>query len=317
MRNFLVYKFPRYFKPIFPLRTIGKKRLFSLLFAFVMTLLITKVLEATFVVKIPVFGFHDIVNIENKPGAFPLPPELKSDYYQQDLEAFLDNLVRDNYWFLSTQELYDYYLSKPSQVLPPEHRHQKKVMITFDDGYKSVYTNLLPILEKLENKYGKKIKVVLFVNPGFIGRRGKTLDKANCKELREGFEKGFYDLQSHGLNHENLTKISGKALVRELEQAQIKLRKCTQDLDPNQTVASHLAYPYGAVNKEVDKYVSKYYLSGYLYNSLSLKLGFWGTNPYRIPRLTANKKHSVERLTTMAAGGWLRSLIRSKFKVIE
>ena len=317
MRNFLVDKFPRYFKPVFTIGTIRKKRLFSFLFAFLLTLLIAKAIEATLVVKIPVFGFHDIVDIQNERKNLLLQPELKSDYYQPDLEAFLENLVRDNYWFISTQELYDYYLSKPYKPLPPEHRQQKKVMITFDDGYKSVYTNLLPILEKLENKYGKKVKVVLFVNPGFIGRRGKTLDKANCQELREGFQKGFYDLQSHGLNHENLTTISVKALDRELAQAQIKLRKCTQGLDPDGTVGSHIAYPYGAVNKEVDKYVSRYYLSGYLYNSLTLKLGLFGANRYRIPRLTANKKHSVQRLTTMAAGGWLRGLIRSKFKVIE
>jgi hypothetical protein len=55
------------------------------------------------------------------------------------------------------------FLTK-SQQIPPEHIGQKPIMLSFDDGYKNIYTNLLPILEKLETKYGRKVKVVLFVN---------------------------------------------------------------------------------------------------------------------------------------------------------
>jgi len=314
MGNFLLNKLPGYFEPALILK---RKRLVSFLLALLLTIVITKVILAIVIVKIPIFGFHNIVDIQNSQEMSPLRPAFQSDYSQQDLEFFLDNLVRDNYWFMSAQELYDYYLSNPKKALPPEHHDQKKVMITFDDGYKSVYTHLLPILEKLEEKYGKKAKVVLFINPAFIGNRGTILDKANCQELREGFKKGFYDLQSHGLNHENLILIPAKALDRELGEAQIQLRKCTQDLEAVQTVGSHIAYPYGAVNKLAEKYVKKYYLSGYLYNSLTLKFGFFPTNKYHIPRLTANKKHSVNKLTRMAAGGWLRNLIRNKFRVIE
>ncbi|HLO52556.1 MAG TPA: polysaccharide deacetylase family protein [Kamptonema sp.] len=314
MGNFLLNKLPAYFATAF---IIKRKRLISFVLAFILTLIVNKVVAAIVTVKISIFGFHDIVDIYNTKELPPLRPAFQSDYAQQDLELFLDNLVRENYWFMSAQELYDYYLSNPKKPLPPEHRYQKKVMITFDDGYKSVYTHLLPILERLEAKYGKKAKVVLFINPGFIGHHGTILDKANCQELREGFQKGFYDLQSHGLNHENLIMIPVKSLDRELGEAQIQLRKCTQGLDAAQTVGVHIAYPYGAVNKVAEKYVAKYYLSGYLYNSLTLKFGFFPTNKYYIPRLTANKKQSVTRLTRMAAGGWLRNLIRNKFRVIE
>ena len=184
-------------------------------------------------------------------------------------------------------------------------------MITFDDGYKSIYTHVLPILEKLENKYGKKVKVVVFINPGFLGHRGVVLDKVNCRNLRDGFKKGFFDIQSHGLNHQDLTKISEKELERELHEAQIRLRKCTQGLDPNQTVAAHLAYPFGAVNKLVQEYVSRYYLSGYLYNSLTFKIRKH-INQYQISRLTINKKQSVKKLMRIAAGGWFRGLIGNR-----
>ena len=227
----------------------------------------------------------------------------------QKLEPFLESLVANNYWFLSTQELYDYFVANPQKIVPAEYRDRKKVMIAFDDGNKSIYTHLLPMLEKLEKKYGTKNKAVVFINSGFLGPHNSLIKKVKCQDLRDGFKKGFYDIQSHGLNHENLTKISLEALDRELSEDQIRLRKCTQDLDPNQTIASHIAYPFGAVNKQVDKYVTKYYKSGYLYDSLKLKLRFWSHNKYRISRLTVNSKHSAKRLINLASGNWLHKLI--------
>ncbi|MDQ2097226.1 MAG: polysaccharide deacetylase family protein [Tychonema bourrellyi B0820] len=305
MVNFLVHKLPEYFQPI----TIRKKRIISFLLAFILTLISYQVILELITVEIPIFGFHDIVDIQNPQEIPPQRRDFPGDYSQQNLEPFLESLVSHNYWFLSTQELYDYFLASPQKIVPAEYRDRKKVIITFDDGNKSIYTHLLPILEKLENKYGTKNKAVVFINSGFFNTDNSLIKKVNCEELRDGFKKGFYDIQSHGLNHENLTKISLEALDRELAEDQIRLRKCTQDLDPNQTIASHIAYPFGAVNKQVDKYVAKYYKSGYLYNSLKLKLRFFPPNKYRVSRLTVNSKHSAKRLINLASGNWLHKLI--------
>ena len=305
MVNFLVHKLPEYFQPI----TIRKKRIISFLLAFILTLISYQVILELITVEIPIFGFHDIVDIQNPQEIPPQRQDFPGDYSQQKLEPFLESLVANNYWFLSTQELYDYFLASPQKIVPAEYRDRKKVIITFDDGNKSIYTHLLPILEKLENKYGTKNKAVVFINSGFFNTDNSLIKKVNCEDLRDGFKKGFYDIQSHGLNHENLTKISLKALDRELAEDQIRLRKCTQDLDPNQTIASHIAYPFGAVNKQVDKYVAKYYKSGYLYNSLKLKLRFFPPNKYRVSRLTVNSKHSAKRLINLASGNWLHKLI--------
>jgi poly-beta-1,6-N-acetyl-D-glucosamine N-deacetylase len=306
MVNFLVRKLPKYLQPVI---TIQKKRIISLLLAFILTLISSQVILEFITVEIPIFGFHDIVNIQNPNERSPQRPDFPGDYSQQNLATFLEYLVSNNYWFLSSQELYDYFLANPKQEVPAEYRDRKKVMITFDDGNKTIYTHLLPILEQLQNKYGTKNKAVVFINSGFLGRPNSLIKKVNCQDLRDGLQKGFYDIQSHGLNHENLTKISLKALDRELSEDQIRLRKCTQDLDPNQTVASHIAYPFGAVNKQVDQYVAKYYFSGYLYDSLKLKLRFFPHNKYRISRLTVNSKHSAKRLISLASGNWLHKLI--------
>ena len=305
MVNFLVDKLPEYFQPI----TIRKKRILNFFLAFLLTLISYQVILELITVEIPIFGFHDIVDLQNPQEIPPQRRDFPGDYSQQKLAPFLESLVANNYWFLSTQELYDYFLANPKKEMPGEYRDRKKVMISFDDGNKSIYTHLLPMLEKLEKKYGTKNKAVVFVNSGFLGADNSLIKKVNCQDLRDGFKKGFYDIQSHGLNHENLTKISLKSLDRELSEDQLRLRKCTQDLDPNQTIASHIAYPFGAVNKQVDKYVAKYYKSGYLYDSLKLKLRLFPPNKYRISRLTVNSKHSAKRLINLASGSWLHKLI--------
>ncbi|WP_320073194.1 polysaccharide deacetylase family protein [Nostoc sp. MG11] len=175
-------------------------------------------------------------------------------------------------------------------------------MISFDDGYKTVHTNLLPILYKFEKKYGRKVKVVLFINPGNLTSKN-SVNSAHlgCQELREGFKKGFYDIQSHGMNHKNLANLPRHQLVNELLKARTELRKCTQDLDIEQTVASHFAYPYGAYNKQVKYYVSKYYLSSYLYNDQILNYSCL-KDYYKIPRLIVNRQKSTKQLIEIAQG---------------
>jgi len=278
----------------------SKNFLIRLWLAFIVVLATIWLILNLTAAKIPLLGFHTIIDIhkqEDRP--FQASVFQAMNYFKPDMEVLLDYLVQQNYWFISAQELYDYFLTK-SQQIPPEHIGQKPIMLSFDDGYKNIYTNLLPILEKLETKYGRKVKVVLFVNPGTLADyQSNASIHMTCKDLRLGLAKGFYDIQSHGLNHKKLTELSTEDLIVEVAEAQAKLRKCTQDLDPNQTVAAHLAYPYGASNKKVEEYASKYYLSGYLYNSKIMKLG-WVRNNYQIPRLSINWSKAPSRLIEMA-----------------
>ncbi|HAZ48230.1 MAG TPA: polysaccharide deacetylase [Cyanobacteria bacterium UBA11369] len=248
--------------------------------------------------RIPILGFHSIIDNPPPNNNAGTKQPLDSDYTKQDLQQFLDYLVRQDFWFLSTQDLYDYFIAK-SKPLPPERIGQRPIMISFDDSYKTYYTNLLPILELLEQTYNKKVKVVLFLNPGLLAKdQTKSTTHLNCGDLREGFRKGFFDLQSHGQTHKDLTKLNPQDLDFELSESKKQLIECTEGLD-NKTVGIHLAYPYGHVNKQVEAAVAKYYLSGYLYNSRMFKLG-WLRSQYQIPRLTVNRERTPEKLIKMA-----------------
>lgn len=272
----------------------------SLVLGFLISLAITFLLSYFTAPRIPLLGFHGIIDSE-KPAPISVqrkvPPEM--DYDKRDLEIFLEYLIHNKYWFITPQNLYEYFLIH-SQEIPPEHLGERPIMLSFDDGYKTIHTNLLPLLEKLEKKYAQKVKVVLFVNSGTLAKSKSPYEThMRCQELREGYKKGFYDVQSHGWNHKNLTKLNNQELTDELSKAQTELRACLKDLDPMQQVASHIAYPYGDSNQKVESYASRYYLSSYLYNSRILR-SCWLRDYYQIPRLTVNRRKSPNQLIQMA-----------------
>jgi peptidoglycan/xylan/chitin deacetylase (PgdA/CDA1 family) len=292
-----------WFKALSPMQIKRNKtlsfllRILSVSFAL---LLATSILSYITAPKVPILGFHGIYD-RNQPnvGMMQNPIAKRMSYPMQDMEILLDHLLSHHYWFLSAQELYDFFITE-NQEIPPEHIGQKPIVLSFDDSYKSIDTNLLPILEKLEMRYGKKAKAILFLNPGTLSKPGyPSTTYLSCEDLRAGFTKGFYDIQSHGLTHKNLTQIAVPDLNIELAQAQTQLRGCMAGLAPAEAIAAHIAYPYGASNRQVEKAAAQYYSSGFLYNSRILRF-CWLKNRYAISRLTVNREKSAERLIQMA-----------------
>ncbi len=257
--------------------------------------ILTWMLINTLAFKIPIFGFHNIIDGQ-------VEKENYLDYTKTDLAKFLTHIVQGDYWVLDTNELYKYFLTK-SQPIPPQHIGQKPIIITFDDGYKSMRQYVLPLLEELETepKAGETVKVVLFVNPNSVKRaeKGASDKYMNCQDIRDGFTKGYFDIQGHGYSHRILPKLNEKELIFELSGGKEILKGCLSGVENTETIANHLAYAYNKSNGRVRQYTARYYLSGYLYNNRTLRLGWW-TNPYRIPRLRAFRSDSPEKLIRLA-----------------
>ncbi len=284
----------------FLFRLLHKTKIIYLVLIFLISIGISGWTVESYFVRIPILGFHDIVDIQNPAELPPRRNAFSTDYTKQDLAVFLEYLVEENYWFLSSQDLYLYFIEK-SKPIPPQHEGQKPIMITFDDGYKGVHTNALPIIEKLSFIYKEKGKFVLFVNPHFLGvdMGGEFLPHTSCNDLREGYKKGFYDIQSHGFSHKNLTTLNGKNLELEISKSKLILRKCMNNLDKNKLVGAHIAYPYGASDREVESILPKYHLTGFLYDDNLLRVSRLRNN-YRISRMTVSKDMSPTDLIRIA-----------------
>ncbi len=271
--------------------------------AFLLGLILVMIGGELLIEKIAIFGFHDIIEIDNPRNQPPQRPEFSADYSINKFEAFLRELVARNYWFLSSQDLYNYYFKTPPDPIPVNYKSRPKVMVTIDDGYREAHLNVLPLLEQLHRETVEKLTVVWFINSSFMGVPGSYLEHASCEELREGVIRGYYDIQSHGANHDNLTLISEEEVHKEVGRSQQELRDCLAGLEGTETVANHISYPFGAIDDNALEIVKLYHQSGYLYNTRSLRLTPF-RDPYFIPRQTVNRNTSVGRLLRLAAGGW-------------
>ncbi len=269
-----------------------KSKFYGLLISAITAIIIAlNLLSNHYLLSIPIYGFHGIYNRET-------PNHKKSsasylDYSVKDINQLIIYLVENNYWFLSTQEFYDYFLVKSSPI-PYGKRKAKPVMLTFDDGYKNIDLYLLPLLTEIQEKYNKPIKIVLFINPKFIeqNKQNQKIKYLQCQDLQKGVERGIYDVQSHGFSHRDLTKLDLNQLNYELQKSQTSLQTC---LGKHNSVALHFAYPYDRVNSGVEVQTSKYYLSAFRFNSRFRKILFKKNN-YTIPRIGVSQQDSLEKL---------------------
>ena len=130
-------------------------------------------------------------------------------------------------------------LQDAKQPLP-----DKSVIITVDDGHRSVYTELLPLIRQY------KIPVTLFIYPSAISNASYALTWEQLHELQET---GLVDIQSHTYWHPNF-KIEKKRLSPDAYQAFIKV----QLEKSRQVLAQHLGYtpnqiawPFGIYDDEL------------------------------------------------------------------
>ncbi len=118
------------------------------------------------------------------------------------------------------------------------------VSITFDDNYKSQYTNALPKLTTHD------LKSTLYV---------VTSDVGNTDYMTEldllAFKNQGHEIASHTVNHPDLTTMNASQIDAELLNSKNWLENLYGPV-------YDFAYPYGAYNSTVTNEVSKYYISG-------------------------------------------------------
>jgi peptidoglycan/xylan/chitin deacetylase (PgdA/CDA1 family) len=127
--------------------------------------------------------------------------------------------------------------------------NNKVVILTFDDGWKSQYSNAIPVL----NKYG--FKATFFIICNFVGVYDPEIkeERMSWKDI-ETLHNAGYDIETHTMNHANLTKLSANKLNFEVGQS----KQCLRDHSINSTI---MATPFDAGwnNATVINIISKYF----------------------------------------------------------
>ncbi|MGP0072825.1 MAG: polysaccharide deacetylase family protein [Bryobacteraceae bacterium] len=188
--------------------------------------------------RVPILVYHRF-------GSGPAGP---TTIRTTNFQSHLNFLAENGYRVIRLRELVDFLLGH-APAPPP-----RSVVITVDDGHRSVYTELFPLVKN------RRIPVTLFIYPSAISHASYAL---TWPELRELTASGLFDAQSHTYWHPNF-KIERRRLERQkyqefaafqLTQSKLTLERmlgCRVDL---------LAWPFGIYDDELIQMAAQ---SGYV-----------------------------------------------------
>ncbi len=153
------------------------------------------------------------------------------------------------------QEQLDIMRDKGYTVIPlrtlAEHRligspapPEKSVIITVDDGHRTVYTDLFPLIKK------HRLPVTLFIYPSAISNASYAM---TWEQIREMLASGLVEVHSHTYWHPNFLKERKKlppAEYQKLLVSQLGKSRLTLEKRLGNTV-EWLAWPFGLYDKEL------------------------------------------------------------------
>ena len=164
-------------------------------------------------------------------------------------ESHLKYLKDNGFTVIPLSRLVDYCSGKTATPLPA-----KAVVIVADDGHKSVYTYMFPLIKKYH------VPVTLFLYPSAISNASYAMTWDQIRDLKRT---GLFDLQGHTYWHPNF-KIEKKRLsTPEYDKfVDMQLMKSKGKLEKELGVTiSMLAWPFGIYDEQLEK---KAAAAGYL-----------------------------------------------------
>ncbi len=216
---------------------------------------------------VPVLSYYRLS--KNKPSKIAIT--------QDDFKAQMKYLKDNGYHVITLDQLLG-FLDYREQV--PE----KSVVITFDDGWISIYDIAVPILKE----YG--FPATIFIYTDFVGG-GKAMSWKHIKELSEA---GF-DIQCQTKTHRNLTVLKNKESFKQyfnsLEMEISYPKKLIKEKLNKE--CNFLAYPYGKTNNLVIAMLKKHgYRAAFTVDN---KSNPFFVDKYKIGRSAIYGKYNIEK----------------------
>ncbi|HSB05064.1 MAG TPA: polysaccharide deacetylase family protein [Thermodesulfobacteriota bacterium] len=200
-------------------------------------------------------------------------------------ESQLQYLSHHGYAVISLRQLVDHIRGKGQA--PP----LKSLVITADDGHRSVYTDMFPLLRKY------RVPATLFIYPSAISNASYAVTWGQLKEMKES---GFFDFQSHTFWHPNFKKDKVRLIPSEYEHfVEMQLKKSREKLERELDIrVDMLAWPFGICNDEL---IHKALEAGYMATFTMERRHASPTDHIRsLPRylITHSDKGAFEKIVT-------------------
>jgi peptidoglycan/xylan/chitin deacetylase (PgdA/CDA1 family) len=169
----------------------------------------------------------------------------------QNFESHVKYLIETNYTVIPLRHVVDYHLGK-TKSLPC-----RSVAITVDDGHKSVYTDLFPLVRKY------KIPVTLFLYPSAISNASYAMTWDHLREIQAS---GLFDFQGHTYWHPNFKDERKKLRPPDYEKfVEMQLNKSKEKLAKELGIqVDMLSWPFGICDENlIRKAVEAGYVSAF------------------------------------------------------
>ena len=210
--------------------------------------------------NIPILEYHDLGHECDGEKTFHSPYVLAPEKFHHHLQWLKDN----GYETVSCDDFV------AGRVNP------KSVIITFDDGHISAYTQALPILQLFE------YQATFFLVSRFVGQDNYL----NRKHIREMQEAGMR-FESHSMTHPYLLTLGRKVMEKEIRESKLEIEQITGDS------VHHFCIPYGFYNRELLHCIKD---AGYQ-TAITEKIGYASPKVqsfHILPRFTI-KKHITQQ----------------------
>lgn len=116
------------------------------------------------------------------------------------------------------------------------------VTVTFDDGWKSIHDNALPLMERYD------IASTQYIITGYIGQAKDYMTASDVYDFRDAGN----EIASHTVDHKDLTKLNATELEEELGRSQQDITKCFGG-------TTDFAAPYGTYSQTTTDAIKQRY----------------------------------------------------------
>ncbi len=245
---------------------------------------------------IPVLNYHAIdENMGDSPDKANVSVSLRM--FKEQMAW----LAKEGYKSINETDLRSLVLQNKS--IPGKH-----VLITFDDGYYSLFKYAQPVMAQ----YG--FTATLFLSTAYIGKLYGLNDfyfvgddrQLSWDEIRSLSANGW-SIQSHGNNHVKMNGLDKDTLVKEITDSK---KAIEQNLGKQ---VDSFAFPYGLYNKMVlDQLAAAGYKIAY---SVHSGLLYPTSKKYRIPRIEINNMDTMDSFKTKVLTGYISPEIERRAKI--
>ena len=179
-------------------------------------------------VRVPILMYHYVEYIKDTNDTIRKSLNIIPSIFDEQIKT----LKNDGYTFMTARELA--HVINSDSPLP-----KKPIAITFDDGYRDVETDILPILKKYNTK------ATAYVVPGFTGGS----DYMTKAQIQNVIKSGLVEVGAHTVHHVSLKGQPLSVVKSEVKESKKMLE------DTYHIKVSSFAYPNGEFDETSVKIV--------------------------------------------------------------